>query len=66
MQILDSTLDAVMTEVVTLGERKGTVKCVPHMLLSAIPKKMPLSGKERGKIIKTYNDSHALSKLYGT
>ena len=43
-----------MTDVVTLGERKGTAKCEQRMLLSAFPKKMSLSGKECGKIVKIY------------
>ena len=43
-----------MTDVVTIGERKDTTKCEPHMLLSAIPKKMQLSGKKCGEIIKIY------------
>ena len=43
-----------MTDVVTLGERKDTAKCEPHMLLFAIPKKMPLSAKEREEIVKIY------------
>ena len=37
-----------------LDERKGTAKCEPRMLLSAFPKKMPLSGKECGKTVKIY------------
>ena len=40
-----------MTDIFTLDERKGTVKCEPHMLLSAILKKMLLSGKECGDIV---------------
>ena len=43
-----------MTNVITLGERKGTAKCEPRMLFSAFPKKMPLSGKEREEIVKIY------------
>ena len=43
-----------MTDVVTLGETKGTGKCEPRMLLFAIPKKMLLSGKEDGEIVKFY------------
>ena len=43
-----------MTDVVTLDERKGTATCEPRMLFSAIPKKMPLSGKESGEIVKIY------------
>ena len=42
-----------MTNVVTLGERKGFAKCKLCMLLSA-PKKMPLSEKEHGEILKIY------------
>ena len=37
-----------------LGERKGTVKCEPRMLLSVTPKKIPLSGKEHGEFVKIY------------
>ena len=37
-----------MTDVVTLGERKTSAKCKQCMLLSAIQKKMPLSGKVCG------------------
>ena len=43
-----------MIDVVMLGERKGTVKCEPLMLLSAIPKKSRLLGKEHGEIVRTY------------
>ena len=43
-----------MTDVVTLDEKEGTAKCEPHMLFFAIPKKMPLSGKERGEILMIY------------
>ena len=66
-----------MTDVVSLGERKGTAKCEPRM---------PLSGKEREEIVKIYclngqnaaqkcvftaeimdyDEARALSKLYGT
>ena len=54
-----------MTDVVTLGERKGTGKCDPRMLLSASPKKMPLLGKERGEIAKIYylNGQNAVQTL---
>ena len=58
-----------MTGVLTLDKRKGTAKCEPHMLLSAIPKEMPLSGKEPGEILKIYylngqNTAPAL-RVYG-
>ena len=43
-----------MTDVVTLGERKDTAKCDPCMLLSAIQKKMQLSGEEGGENVKIY------------
>ena len=43
-----------MTAIVPLGEKKCTAKCEPRVLLFAIPKKMPLSGKERGEIVKIY------------
>ena len=43
-----------MTDIVTPGERKVTAKFKPRMLLSAIPKKIPFSGKERGEIAKIY------------
>ena len=43
-----------MTDVITLDERKGTEKCKPRLLLSAIPMKMLLSGKERWEIVKIY------------
>ena len=54
-----------MTDVVTLDERKSMEKCELRMLLSAIPKKMTLSGKERWKIVKIYylngqNTAHTL------
>ena len=54
-----------MTDVVTLGERKGTAKCEPRMLLSVIPKKMTLSGKECGEIIKIcyLNEQNAAQTL---
>ena len=43
-----------MTDVFTVGERKATAKCNQRILLSAIPKKMSLSGRERGEIVKIY------------
>ena len=54
-----------MTDVVTIGERKGTAKLEPRMLLSAISKKMSLSGNERGEIIKIYslNGQNAVQTL---
>ena len=54
-----------MIDVVTLGERKGTVKCELRMLFSAIPKKMPLSGKEHGEIVKIHylNEQNATQTL---
>ena len=44
----------VMTDIVMLGERKGITKCELRMLISAILKKMPLSGKECKEIEKIY------------
>ena len=54
-----------MTDVFTLVERKSTTKCEPRMLFSAISKNMPLSGKERGKIVKIYylNGQNAVQTL---
>ena len=43
-----------MTDVVKLGEKKGTAKFEPRIMLSAIPKNMPFSGKELGGILKIY------------
>ena len=43
-----------MANVLTLDKRKGTAKDEPCMLLSAFSKKMPLSVKERGEIVKVY------------
>ena len=40
-----------MADIVTLDERKCSTKREPCMLFSAIPKMMPLSGKEHGDII---------------
>ena len=55
-----------MTDIVTQGERKGIAKCEPRVLLSAIPKKMPLSGKECKEIVKIYylNGQNATQTLY--
>ena len=55
-----------MTDVVTLDERKGTAKREPCMLLSVIPKEMPLSGKELGEIVKIYymNGQNATQTLW--
>ena len=43
-----------MTDVVTLGKRKGTTKCEPRTLLTVIPKNIPFSEKECGEIVKIY------------
>ena len=53
-QISDSIQDTVITYYVTLGERKGIAKWEPRMLLSAISKNVPLSGKDRREIVKIY------------
>ena len=54
MIISGATKDIVMTRVVGQDERKSTAQCEPRVLLSAILKKMPLSGKECGEIVKIY------------
>ena len=54
-----------MTDVIMLDESKGTAKCELRTLLFAIPKEMPLSGKEREEIVKIYylNGSNAAQTL---